>query len=124
MLSSPVSEDRVLHVTRLRSEWARTMLKAPQFAEAIQLLNEKVMQDIYALQNKASPEGAAALLKLSVKLECITDFQHELTEMIDKWQEVQEIEEQRQRRELYGNQDPYDRVGPYEGNNIQGQHVL
>ena len=105
MLSSPVPDDRQLNVYRLRSEWAQAMMGSPQFTEAIQLLNERVMQDIYA----ADPLDSARLAALHAKLHVITEFCEELQIMVDRWTEVQQIQDQHQRRHLYGDQDPYNR---------------
>ncbi len=105
MLSSPVPEDRQLNVYRLRSEWAQAMLTAPQFAEAIQLLNERVMNSIY----ETDPTDGARLAVLHAKLHVITEFCEELQIMVDRWMEVQQIQEQHNRRQLHGDSDPYDR---------------
>ena len=102
MLSSPVSDALQLRVLHLRSEWAQSMLNAPQFQEAIQLMNEKVLRELY---NTPSTD-VASLTVLNEKLKVITEFVDELSEMVDRWAEVQQIQEQHNRRQLYGDQYP------------------
>ncbi len=103
MLSSPVSDEHQLTAYRLRSEFAQTMLTSRQFTEAIQLLNEKTMNDIV----DCDPLDKDRLTALKLKLDVITEFCDELSVMVDQWMQVQQIQDQHNRRQLYGEQDPY-----------------
>lgn len=96
-LSSPVPTDQELLVARLRSEWAQTMLQSPQFQEAIQLMNEKVLADMSVLNPL---EDRDKVTVLAVKVQVIQEFMDELTEFCDRWDEVQQIQEQHARRDL------------------------
>lgn len=124
LLSSPVPEAAELSVRRRRSEWATSMLGSEQFNEAIQLLNEKVLQDIFNTTSESYPDPGIRkerLVELSVKLRVITEFSEELMQMVDEYAALAEIQEQNQRRELERSREDGD---PYDGSRQPNEVVI
>ena len=104
LLSSPVQDAEALHVWRLRSEFAKRLLASPQFTEAVQLANEKVMQDIF------NCDEDERLVALRERLRGITYVVDELMIFVDRYEEIIQIQNQHERRE-YGH-DSYEEQFP------------
>ncbi len=112
LLSSPVPAGEEVHVWRIRSEFAKRLLASPQFTEAIQLANEKVMQDIF------NCEEDERLVALRERLRGITYVVDEIMIFVDRYEEIVQIQNQHERRE-YG-ADSYEEQFPETGR----EHVV
>lgn len=104
LLGSPVPGPQLSNVYRLRSEWAKSLLTEDRFTDAMQLMNEKLLQELC----ESDPKDPAALAVLSVKASVIQEFGEELKEMIDTWEAVLTDRHQRIARDREaGEIDPY-----------------
>lgn len=105
-MTRPISETQESLVLRRRSEYAKELLRADPFQEAIQFMNEQVVEEIAA----TDPLDTKRLTVLRLRLETISEFPQVLSRFVDEYETIAAIREQYQRRRDEYLEEPEDRV--------------
>lgn len=85
-----ISPEEETIVARRRADYAKELLGSEIFQEAIQLMNEQVVDEI--VQTDALDRNRLAMLRL--RLETISEFPQVLMQFVDNYETIRAIQEQ------------------------------
>jgi hypothetical protein len=93
MLGLPVKKEHLLLVHRRRAQYAKELLQNEAFQDAIQFMNEQIVQELTATKALDSE----ALLVLRLRLEIVSEFPQVLWQFIDEYETIAAIKDQNER---------------------------
>lgn len=90
MLGVQPNDEELTSVARTRAEFAKDLISSAAFQDAIQFMNEQIVQEIAA----TPPLDSDTLRVLRLRLEVVSEFPQVLWQFIDEYQSILAIKQQ------------------------------